>query len=174
VFFLKAGKLGLDPPGQKIHEQRPHLVIENDGPVVFVQDLEAEAHRAFHLPPDGDELTQVKVQKTMVHHGMRGRDVEIIQIVPALQQLGELFIKLIGVEAQAVFFRQEDDAGKVLRSLDVHVLVIAHVRKLGPEGDVHGQGQLQGRLHLVVGQYAHGGGVQVTGNQDSHSFVRIF
>ena len=173
MLFLEAGKLGLDPPGQEIHEQGPHLVIENDGAVVFVQDLETEAHRAFHLSPDGHKAGEVELEETVIDRGIGGGNVEVIQVGPTVQELGEFYIKFAGVEAQAVFFRQQHHAREMLGGLDVHVLVVAHMGELGPEGNVHRQGQLQGRIHLIMGEDAHGGGMEVAGDEGCHVFRKL-
>jgi hypothetical protein len=56
----------------------------------------------------------------------------------------------------------------VLPGLDVHVFVIIQVGKLRPERDIQGEGQLQGRLRLVVGENGHGRGQEITGDEAGH------
>ena len=158
VLLLQAGQLGLHPPGHEVDQYRAHFVVEDQGTVVFIQDLQAEAHRAFQLPPDGGIAAQVHLQKAVVDRGIGRGDVEVVQVFPFLQHPGHFFIKLFGVEADAFRLREEDDAGEVFRGLDVHVFVEIQVGQLGPEGDVQGEGQIQGRFRLVVGQNGHGGG----------------
>ncbi len=76
-----------------------------------------------------------------------------------LQELGQAVDEFLGIKAEAIFFRKEQDAGEMLRGLDIHVFIVAQMRQLGPEGDVEGEGQGEGRLRLVVGHDGHGGGV---------------
>ena len=88
-----------------------------------------------------------------------------------LQELGQALHKFSRIEPDAVFLREEQDAGEMLRRLDIHVFIVAQVGQLGPEGDVQGEGQVQGRLRLLVGQDGHGGGMQITGDQGGHKGV---
>ena len=168
VFGLEAVQLGVDPAGHEVHQGGPHVVIEDQRPVVFIQDLQAETDGAFQLPPDGDIAAQVQLQKAMIDHGILGGDVKIVQVVPMLQEFGQALHKFSRIEPDTVFFREEQDAGEMLRRLDIHVFIIAQVGQLGPEGDVQGEGEVQGRLRLFVGQDGHGGGVQITGDQCGH------
>ena len=71
-----------------------------------------------------------------------------------LQELGQALHKFRRIEADTVFFREEQDAGEMLRRLDIHVFVIAQMGQLGPEGDVQREGEVQGRLRRSWGRMA--------------------
>ena len=81
-----------------------------------------------------------------------------------LQELGQTLHKFFRIEPDAVFCREEQDAGEMLRRLDIHVFIIAQVGQLGPEGDIQRESEVKGRLRGFVGQDGHGGGAQITGN----------
>lgn len=173
VPLFQLQQLGLDPAGHEVDQEGPHFVIKDDRPVGFIQDFQAEADRPFELPPDGGIAAQVHFQEAVVNRGIGGRDVEIIQVVPMFQQLGQFLIELVGIEADGLGFRKQEDAGEVFRGLDVHVFVIVQVGQLRPKGDVQGQGQFQRGLHPVVGQNGHGCGQQVAGNQGHRYNIRV-
>ena len=74
---------------------------------------------------------------------------------------------------EGIPFRVQHHPGKVFRGLHVHVLVIPGVGKLGPEGDVQRQGQIQGPVHLPVGQDGHGRGAQAAGDLGPRTVIRF-
>jgi hypothetical protein len=71
--------------------------------------------------------------------------------------------EIVHGEAQGPLFHVQNNPRKVLRGLDIHVLVIAIVGELGPERDIQRQGRIKGLFHINVGHNRHGGGQQVSG-----------
>ena len=162
MLLFEAGELGLGPAGHEVQQDRPHLVAEDDGAVVFIQDFQAETDGAFQLPANGDIFTEIQFQEAVVDRRVGRRDVKIVQVVPVLQHLGDLVVEPGRIEADLVGFREEHEAREMLAGLNVHVLIKTDMGQLRPEGDIQGQGQLQGRLRLVMGQNSHGGGAQIS------------
>ena len=67
VDLLEAHKLLVDPAGHHLQQKGPHRVVKENGPVVLVLDVEAEADGPFQLPPDGRAIRQVHFQKLVIH-----------------------------------------------------------------------------------------------------------
>jgi hypothetical protein len=45
---------------------------------------------------------------------------------------------------------------EMFHGLNIHVLVKREFWQLGPERDIHGEGELQGIIYIVMGHDAHG------------------
>ena len=70
------------------------------------------------------------------------------------KELGQTLHKFCRIEPDTVFGREEQDAGEMLRGLDIHVFIIAQVGQLGPEGDIQRESEGKGWLRGFVGQDA--------------------
>ena len=162
------GQLHVEAPGHEIEHEGPHRVVEKNRPLVLVEHVEAEADGSFELAPDGGSIGQVEGQKTVVNGRIGRADVEDRRIVEARQHIFQFFRELVHGKTQGALFQVQDDAGKMLGRLDIHVFVIIVVGQLGPEGHIQGEGHLQGPVHVGVGHYRHGGGQQVSGDLGIH------
>ncbi|MBI5063033.1 MAG: hypothetical protein HZB87_06125, partial [Desulfatitalea sp.] len=169
VQLLQAGQLRIQALGHEIEHEGPHRVVEENGPLVLIQDVEAEADGSFELAADGGPLGKIPgLQEAVVDRRIGLADIEEGRIVEAQQGRLQLFGELVHRKAQGALLQIQDDAGKVLGGLHVHVFVVAVVGQLRPEGHVQGEGHLQSPVHVGMGHHRHGGGQQVAGNGVVH------
>jgi len=138
--------------------------VEKDRTVILIQDMEPKADGSFKLPPYSRAIREIQVEESMVDDRIGLADIEVLGLI----EVGHGFLKLVDKffhgEAHGPFFEVQHDTGKAFRGLDVHILVIAQVRKLRPKWHIQGEGHLQGPVHIRVGHDRHGSGEEITGN----------
>jgi len=165
IAFLQSGQLDIDPFGHELEHERSDGVIEQDGAIVLVEDVEAEADRPFELAADCRPVGEIPGQEIVVDDRVLLADIEVGRIVEPAHGLFEFVDKFRQREAQGLFFHIQQDTGKMLCRLDVHVFVIVVVRQLWPEWDIQGQGKIKGLLDIGLGHDGHGCGQKVSGDR---------
>ena len=89
--------------------------------------------------------------------GLR-RQLEKVGVIH-LEEVGlQILIKGGLVEFDLLFFHIDVGPGKPVRHLRVHILLVTHLGKLRPEGDIHAHGQRQPFFQIGMGQNPHARG----------------
>ena len=163
--------MDIDSLGHELQHKRPDGVIEEDGTIILVQDIEAETDGPFQLAANGGPVGEIPGEKIMVDDRVFFADIEGGRVVEPAHGLLEFRDKFVHGEAQGLFLHIEHNAREMLRRLDIHILVIAEVRQLRPEGHIQGQGEVKGLFDIGLGHNGHGRGQEVSG--DGHGSVLL-
>ena len=165
--------MDIDSLGHELQHKRPDGIIEEDGTLVLVQDIEAKTDGPFKLSTDGGPVGEIPGEKIMVDDRVFFADIEGGRVVEPAHGLLELLDKFIHGEAQGLFLHIEHYAWEMLRRLNIHILIIAEVRQLRPEGHIQGQGEVESLFNIGLGHDRHGCGQEVSGDRHDSFLLEV-
>ena len=122
VEALETGELDVHTPGHELHHKGADRVLEEDGAVVLILDIEPEAHGDLELAANGRPVREVQLEESGVDLGVFRTHIEGSGIIEPGERFLELGLEGFHGEGQGPALHVQDHAGEVLRGLDVHVL----------------------------------------------------
>ena len=128
--------LYVDFPLDEIKQNSPSLFVIDDRFQVFIQYFQAKTYWTSDLPPDGQITSQLPGEKLVEYPGILGGEGERLRVIHFREIFVEFLFKSCSVEYEPFLFKVNSYTGEILRGLNIHILVQAHFRKLGPERDV--------------------------------------